>query len=183
MTQVSTGHVFLSYSRRDELLMRRIVLFLRGKGLKVWVDNEGLVPGTPIWVAEIEKAIKGASAVVVILSPDSKNSAWVNREISCAELHNKRIFPVLARGDKHLSIPLLLITCQYVDMRQNERAGIHSLSVALLHYLEELEASERAASVPPMPRPTSLPEAIKPSRPTLLPEEIRLHGKPRDLPK
>ena len=57
MAQLSTGHVFMSYSRRDEETMRRIVAFLRNQGIKVWVDNEKLIPGTPVWEKEIEKEV------------------------------------------------------------------------------------------------------------------------------
>ena len=65
----SPKHVFMSYSRRDEAVMQRVATFLRAQGINVWVDNEKLVPGTPIWEVEIEKAIKNAAAVVIILSP------------------------------------------------------------------------------------------------------------------
>lgn len=106
MAQALTGHVFMSYSRTDEEVMRRITAFLRKQGMKVWVDNEKLVPGTPIWETEVEKAIISASAVIVILSPDSKESVWVRREISYAEQYSKRIFPVLVRGDEDSSITL-----------------------------------------------------------------------------
>ena len=58
MTQTTVGPVFMSYSRKDEAVMRRIVTFLRKRGIEVWVDNENLVPGTPLWEVEIEKAIK-----------------------------------------------------------------------------------------------------------------------------
>ncbi len=139
----SPKHVFMSYSRRDEAVMRRIVKFLRKQGINVWVDNEKLVPGTPIWEEEIEKAIKSASSVIVILSPDSKNSEWVRREISLADQYRTRIFPVLVRGDEESSITLRLITRQYVDIRQNEESGLGSLSAELSRYLKELEAQER----------------------------------------
>jgi len=41
-------HVFMSYSRKDEAVMQRVVGFLRKQGLNAWVDNEKLVSGTPI---------------------------------------------------------------------------------------------------------------------------------------
>lgn len=139
----SPKHVFMSYSRRDEAVMQRILKFFRGQGIKVWLDNEKLVPGTPVWEMEIENAIKGATAIVVICSPDSKNSEWVRREITLAERYLKRIFPVLVRGDEDSSISIRLSTRQYVDIRQNEEVGIRSLSTAVSIYLEELEERER----------------------------------------
>jgi hypothetical protein len=133
----------MSYSRRDEAVMRRVAAFLRKQGINVWVDNEKLVPGTPIWEEEIEKAIKAASAVIVILSPDSKNSEWVRREITLAEQYRAQIFPVLVRGDEESSITIRLITRQYVDLRHNEDIGLNSLNAALSFYLEELKSQER----------------------------------------
>ena len=99
------NQVFISYSRKDDAIMRRIVAFLRGEGINVWVDNEKLIPGTPIWEEEIEKAIKAAGAIVVVMSPDLKKSEWVRREISLAEQNRIRIFPVLVSGDESLLSP------------------------------------------------------------------------------
>jgi hypothetical protein len=140
MAQLLNGHVFISYSRRDEMVMWRVVKFLRRQGINVWVDNEELIPGTPIWEEEIEKAIKAASAVVAVMSPDSKDSEWVRREISLADQNRKRIFPVLVQGDEDTSITLRLITRQYIDLRENEGAGLTSLHNALFEYLNELSA-------------------------------------------
>jgi WD40 repeat protein len=157
MVMPSTDYVLISYSRKDERVMRRIVMFLRNRGVKIWMDNERLVPGTPIWEEEIEKAIKGAGAIVVLLSPDSKISEWVRREISYADQYRKRIFPVLVRGDEDSSITLRLITRQYVDLRQNENAGLNSLSEALQQYLDKLNSldeSDRKDSEPEITTPS-----------------------------
>ena len=131
----------MSYSRRDEAVMRRVADFLRKQGVNVWVDNEKLVPGTPIWEKEIEKAIKASDAVVVICTPDSNESEWVRREITFAERYHKRIFPLLARGDENTSISIRLSTRQYVDIRQNEGFGLGSLGEELSRYLKEIRQS------------------------------------------
>ena len=136
------GYVFMSYSRKDEEIMRAIAKFLRVQGIKVWVDNEKLIPGTPIWEEAVEKGIKDASAIVVVLSPDSKSSEWVRREISLADQHQKRVFPVLVRGDENSSITLRLINRQYVDIRVNHDRGLQSLCDAISFYVSELELHE-----------------------------------------
>ena len=89
----SAPHFFISYSREDAALQSRIVAELRGRGINVWVDVEHLIPGSPAWEREIERSIRGAKGVIVLLSPDSNNSEWVRREISFAEQNEKRIFP------------------------------------------------------------------------------------------
>jgi hypothetical protein len=145
MAQTTLRHVFMSYSRIDEEVMRRITTFLRNQGIKVWVDNENLVPGTPIWEEEIENAINGAFAIVVVLSPDAKGSEWVRREITYADQYEKRVFPVLVNSDEDSSIPIRLITRQFVDIRSNEEVGLNSLSAAIAFYAEGIEARERKA--------------------------------------
>jgi iron(II)-dependent oxidoreductase len=122
--------------------MRRIAAFLSKQGIKTWVDNEKLIPGTPIWEEEIEKAIKNASAVVVVLSPDSKSSEWVRREISLADQNRTRIFPVLVRGNEDSSVTLRLITRQFVDLRSDEDTGLEALHSGLAHYLNELSKGQ-----------------------------------------
>ena len=138
MAQTSVGSVFMSYSRKDEGVMRRVATYLRGKGIVVWVDNEKLIPGTPIWEAEIEKAIRAASAVVIFMSPDSKDSEWVRREITLADQYRKRIFPVLVSGDEDSSITIRLVTRQFVDLMGNEKAGLNALHQAVSQYLNDL---------------------------------------------
>ena len=141
------GQVFLSYSRKDEESMLLIAKYLRAQRIKVWVDNEKLIPGTPIWEDEIEKAIMSASAIVVVLSPDSKNSEWVKREMTMADQNQKRVFPVLIRGDEKSSISLRLINRQFVDLRENWEVGMNLLSKALSFYISELGTDEKSSPV------------------------------------
>ncbi len=146
-TLLSPQQIFISYSRRDDAIMQRIVAFLREQGFDVWVDNEQLTPGTPIWEYELEKAIKRATAIVVLSSPDSKKSEWVTRELVVAQRHRKRIFPLLIRGDEDSSLHFRLSTNQYIDLRENEVLGLKSLDVAILKYfdfLKKVEEEEKA---------------------------------------
>ena len=145
MAHTTTRHVFMSYSRKDEDIMRRIAVFLRKQGINVWVDNEMLVPGTPIWAATIEKAIISSGAIIVILSPNSKESEWVRREISYARSNKIDIFPILIAGEVKTAIPIDLINYHWVDIRQNERMGMSSLSRTLLVHLENLSIREQEA--------------------------------------
>jgi TolB protein len=135
MNPPSGQYFFISYSRADTAQQRKIVAELRGRGVNVWVDTENLVPGSPAWEREIEKSIRGASGVIVLLSPESNNSEWVRREISFTEEHDKRIFPVLIHGDENDSIPLRLSSHQRVDLRHNFSQGLDELANALKDHL------------------------------------------------
>ena len=131
----SAVHFFMSYSRDDASNQKRIINELRQRGLNVWVDTENLIPGSPAWEREIERAIRGASGIIVLLSPDSNNSEWVRREISFAEQNQKRIFPVLIGGDEDDSIPLRLSNHQRVDLRRNFDDGLNDLERALRDHI------------------------------------------------
>ena len=48
-----TKQVFLSYSRKDEAMMRRVKRRIEQAGLIVWID-EGIRPGTDDWKRAIE---------------------------------------------------------------------------------------------------------------------------------
>jgi hypothetical protein len=131
----TAAYFFISYSREDANLQRRIIAELRGRGISVWVDIENLIPGSPAWEREIERSIRGAAGVIALLSPDSHDSEWVRREISFAEQNDKRIFPVLIRGDEEDSIPLRLSNHQRVDLRRNFQDGLEELASALRDHL------------------------------------------------
>jgi hypothetical protein len=132
---VSQHDVFLSYSRKDTDVMRRLLQDLRTQGLTVWVDETGLEPGTPAWESAVGNAIENARSMVVILSPDAKESTWVGRELSYAETHDVRIFPVLARGDERSAIPIRLTSAQYVDVRQDYAGSVQRLVATMRKHL------------------------------------------------
>jgi hypothetical protein len=136
LTRPASQHdVFLSYSRKDTDVMRRLLRDLRSQGLQVWVDETGLEPGTPAWETAIGNAIENARSMVVILSPGAKESIWVGRELSYAETHNVRIFPVMARGDERSAIPIRLTSAQYVDVRQDYSGSVQKLVTAMCKHL------------------------------------------------
>lgn len=129
------SYFFMSYSRENVSLQKKVIAGLRQRGVNAWVDIENLIPGSPAWEREIERAIRGASGLIVLLSPEANNSEWVRREISFAEEHEKRIFPVLIHGDEDDSIPLRLASHQRVDLRRDFDEGLDALANALKEHL------------------------------------------------
>lgn len=139
-------HVFLSYSHKDMQIMRRVRDDLRAAGLTVWND-ENLTPGTPSWKNAIEKAIENTGCLVVILSPDAKESEWIERELDYARACRVPILPVLAAGDERNAIPFELINVQRVDIRTDHEAGIRHLMATV----RETAASARDLQTPAQP--------------------------------
>lgn len=142
-----SSHIFLSYSHQDTGIMRRVRDSLAGEGLTAWTD-EGLESGTSSWINAIEEAIRSAECLLVILTPNARQSIWVQRELEFANTHQVRIFPVLAVGDKRTSVPLPLINYQWVDIRIRYEQEMRKLVASLCAHIgiESLSAQrERLA--------------------------------------
>lgn len=161
--------VFLSYSRKDTNMMQRVRDDLLAAGIDVWTD-EGIEPGTPLWKDAIEKAIEQAIILIVLLSPDSKQSLWVKRELEYAGVQGVKIIPLLVRGDESTAIPFGLIGSQYVNISADYANGIQRvidtvraseqlLDEALDDLLNMgLSLSELPTYSPPPPEPISAVE-------------------------
>ena len=82
-------YIFISYKREDIKKANRIQFVLKSKNLNVWWD-EKLQTGQK-WEEEIDRKLRGASAVIVLWSNLAVNSDWVKHEASFAKLNNKLI--------------------------------------------------------------------------------------------
>lgn len=111
-------HVFLSYSRKDMDVMRRVHNDLNAEGLTVWTD-EGIEPGSESWKQAIESAIKTCGCLVAILSPESGVSRWMRAELDYAEAQQKKVYLILARGEPDEVVPFGYTANQWIDIRQN----------------------------------------------------------------
>ncbi|MEZ4671365.1 MAG: toll/interleukin-1 receptor domain-containing protein [Anaerolineae bacterium] len=128
-------YVFLSYSRQDNAVINRVRDDLRQHNIGVWIDVDGLEPGTPAWERAISQAIREAGCLVVLLSPDAEQSVWVGRELAMAEALNKRIFPILIRGSEQDAIPFRLMTHQRIDARDRYDDALPTLVESIRKHL------------------------------------------------
>ena len=92
------SHVFISYSRKDADYAQKLAAKLRQELFDVWIDQSKIRNGDEWW-EEIEKAITDCVIFLIIMSPDSKASKWVKREMHLAEKLDKPTFPLLLSGE------------------------------------------------------------------------------------
>jgi hypothetical protein len=90
------GHVFVSYSREDQAYVDRLVALLRERGAEVWLDH--LIDYGQHWATVIEERVETCALILVVMTPRSKTSPWVEREIYAAERANRTIMPLLLEG-------------------------------------------------------------------------------------
>lgn len=103
--------VFISYSHKDADYAHQLAGALEREGFSVWIDDR-IDYGTR-WPQEIQDNIKTSATFVVILTPHSNESTWVQNEVSYAIKLDKRVFPLLLKGD----VPFIVSIFQSVDVK------------------------------------------------------------------
>ena len=93
--------VFISYSRKDKEFALRLHEALTRGEYKVWIDWKDIHPTTDWW-EEIEAGIEAANVFIFIMSSDSLNSKYCNKEIDHAVRHNKKLIPVAIQANSQL---------------------------------------------------------------------------------
>ena len=90
------SHVFISYSREeDQPYARKLADDLRKHDIEVWLDDN--VDYGARWWKTIVKKVRTCAAFVVLMTPESEESEWVEREILLAN-YALRAVPIEA-GD------------------------------------------------------------------------------------
>jgi len=105
--------VFISYSRKNLDFVERLASDLQAEGLDVWYDLSHLEGGMQ-WAPEIQSAIQQSQYFIFVLSPDSVNSTWVQREYLYAEKLKLNIIPLMLQ---ECDIPLWSMHLQYIDIQ------------------------------------------------------------------
>ncbi|MBE2266924.1 MAG: toll/interleukin-1 receptor domain-containing protein [Anaerolinea sp.] len=106
--------LFISYKHIDSDFVHRLNADLTRYGISLWIDSAEVQP-SEVFPKRIEEAIIGCDAFLVVLSPESLGSDWVQREIFCATKNHRKIIPILLRD---CAVPFLISDIQYIDFQQ-----------------------------------------------------------------
>lgn len=118
---------FLSYSRRNGPAALRLAQRLKQLGAAVWIDQVDITPGLP-WDEAVERGLRTADAVVVLLSADAVRSANVLDEIAFALEFGKRLIPVLLEPCEK---PLRLSRLQHIDLTEDWEGATLALAAQI----------------------------------------------------
>jgi hypothetical protein len=107
-------NVFVSHLHEDDAHIESLKALLATKG--VVIRDSSITNDTPneahneeyIKDSILRPGIEWAGTLVVIVTPDTKNSKWVEWEIECANKLGKRIVGVWAQGSAESDLPLPL---------------------------------------------------------------------------
>ncbi len=94
--------IFISYSRQDQAYVSTLVQALQSHRLPVWIDDR--IDYGSTWPRVIQDHLEQCAVFVVVMSPRSQDSHWVQCELSLALELKKPIFPLLLEGRRWLSV-------------------------------------------------------------------------------
>ena len=145
--------VFLSYHSGDGDWVALLKERLASKGIRVWLDSEQIRPGDR-FPGALASAIGQVHSVVVVLSPGSIASPWVEEEYTLALAQRRRVVAVLIDD---VEPPGFLQGRTWVDFR--DQAAFERNLEQLLFGITGHSPSGDAGSAPPEYRDTAPPES------------------------
>lgn len=89
--------IFLSHNTRDREWGEWLLRSAAAHGIKPYLAEHDIQAGHPL-ASKIEKAIDDSAAVVVLITNNSVNSAYVQQEVGYARKAKKLIIPVVQVG-------------------------------------------------------------------------------------
>jgi hypothetical protein len=140
------SRIFVSYSRDNQGIVRRLVEDVEALGHVVWFDEE--LSGGQIWWDEVLNQIRNCEVFVLAVSPATLASTACKREYGYADDVGKPILPiVVSEGVSTNLLPPALSKVQLVTYIRQDRG-------------EALRLARAIASLPPAdPLPNPLPPA------------------------
>lgn len=122
------GSIFFSYNKNDKEFVRRLSRDLQALGIRIWVDENEVLPGDRL-IQRVEQGIEETQYLGVVLSRASVKSNWVRLELEMAHskelAENKiRVLPILI---EECTIPLSLHGVCQIDFRSGYENGFSQL--------------------------------------------------------
>lgn len=115
MVRLNEPKVFVAYDVRDAAYARVLAEYLERHGIEKWMAPGSIELGAR-WEVAIVDAIVDSRAIVVLMSPRSAKSQWVQQEILVAQREGIPVFPILLAGQPFDS----LSKYQFFDARNGD---------------------------------------------------------------
>jgi hypothetical protein len=133
------NHIFISHSHEDNDFAENLQNRLREADLTAWRDTD--IAGGEDWREEIDRAIKEAFALLVVMTDEAKRSEYVAYEWAFALGNRVKVVPILLQ---QTTLHPRLESLQYLDFT-NRRARPWETLITLLSELRHSAPLRRQA--------------------------------------
>jgi hypothetical protein len=110
-----TYDLFVSYTKKDRAFVKRLAKDLRRKGFQIWWDQPEVGAGDSLF-DRINTGLSRSRQFAVVLSPDSRSSYWVEREISAALAMEGELLERGVKAKTPFVIPILYKKCEVLPL-------------------------------------------------------------------
>lgn len=132
--------IFISYSSKDIKFVERITEELEKIGAVYWKAPE-MIPAGSSYAREIPQAIQNCGVFLLVLSPTSQDSIWVEKEIDSAICNRKTIIPFQVKEvELNDTFRFYLNNVQMISYADNPKKAFEDLKQQLFQLLPELAA-------------------------------------------
>jgi hypothetical protein len=143
-----SGGVFISYSHDDKDIVDALAHRLAADQINYWLDEKDLFVGDVVDKA-ISRGIQESLLFIIVLTPTSISSKWVERELdeaAHAESEGlKIILPIVAKDLSPEQIPARLRRKLYVDVSKSFDDGYARLTRSIHHHLRSQSVQSSSA--------------------------------------
>jgi len=137
------SHVFVSYSRKDQLVVFALIYALEQQGIRFWVDRSS-IEGGAYWDDSVEQAIEDAACVLLAVSSSAVQSDNVKDELGKALELEKPVVPIRITSVSRM--PMRFSRLQFIDFVEDYHRGMSQLAPRLLSMLPP-EAQGRSSTI------------------------------------
>jgi hypothetical protein len=120
--------VFLSHSKKDLNLAKRIANDLMKNNIDVWIDDGEIFIGDSI-ITKVQQGLNSCDILSVLFTQNSLHSNWVEREWQSflnKLINNKNILLLPIKGDS-CELPLIIGDVKFADVSVNYNTAIKKL--------------------------------------------------------
>lgn len=146
--------IFISYSSKDLKFVERITEELEKMGVTYWKAPE-MIPAGSSYAREIPQAIQNCGVFLLVLSPTSQESIWVEKEIDSAICNRKTIIPFQVKEvELNDTFRFYLNNVQMISYADNPQKAFVDLRQQLCQLLPELNMNIGSVEEEENPRPS-----------------------------
>jgi hypothetical protein len=133
--------VFVSHASEDkERFVVEFATKLRAKGIDAWLDKWEILPGDSLVDKIYDEGLKGAQAVIVVLSRNSVNKPWVRDELNAAVVKKinglSKLIPVVI-DDCEVPEALQSTVWERIDNFASYEGALERIVRAILNHREK----------------------------------------------